>query len=314
MLAPIDIDLARPPAARWAFSDEQRAAACELVDSYVRDLGGADTFGSMASAYAAGFVSAEYRAELESVADRIDRSLEEVLLANLYYDAIFAVIGCTAFAIDTPQGPLHARNLDWWTEKNQLAKHTCEIRYHGGPTPTRVAGWPGFMGVFSGVAEGRFAITLNAVVSGETPQLATSITLLLREVFDTAKDYDEAVTRLSEGTIASDCLLLVSGTREGEMCVIERTSRRSAIRHPANGLIVVTNDYRAMEVETVERSELQATACARFDRARAQALRHRPATPEACFGILTDPKVKMLITVQHMVMRAATGELHIRLP
>ncbi|MBO6940274.1 MAG: hypothetical protein JJ863_35200 [Deltaproteobacteria bacterium] len=127
MLAPIDIDLARPPAARWAFSDEQRAAACELVDSYVRDLGGADAFGSMASAYASGFVSAEYRAELESVADRIDRSLEEVLLANLYYDAIFAVIGCTAFAIDTPQGPLHARNLDWWTEKNQLAKHTCEI-------------------------------------------------------------------------------------------------------------------------------------------------------------------------------------------
>ena len=116
-------------------------------------------------AYAAGFVSNDYRAELESIAERIDRSLEEVLLANLYYDAIFAVIGCTAFAIDTPQGPLHARNLDWWTEKNQLAKHTCEIRYRGGPTPTRVAGWPGFMGVFSGVAEGRFAITLNAVVS-----------------------------------------------------------------------------------------------------------------------------------------------------
>ena len=53
---------------------------------------------------------------------------------------------------------------------------------------------------------------------------------------------------------------------------------------------------------------------ARFDRARAQALRTLPADPEACFAILTDPKVKMLITVQHMVMRAATGELHIRLP
>ncbi len=104
MLVPIDIDLGRSPADRWVLGDEHRAAAAALVDSYVRDLGGAETFGTMASAYAAACVSAGYRAELESIAERIDRSLEEVLLANLYYDAIFAVIGCTAFAIDTPAG------------------------------------------------------------------------------------------------------------------------------------------------------------------------------------------------------------------
>ncbi|MAQ15808.1 MAG: hypothetical protein CMN30_13560 [Sandaracinus sp.] len=168
--------------------------------------------------------------------------------------------------------------------------------------------------MFSGVAEGRFAITLNAVLSGETPELARSVTMLLREVFEEAQTYDEAVTRLSEGTIACDCLLLVSGVREGEMCVVERTSRRAAIRSPADGLVVVTNDYRAMDVATVERSELQATACARYDRALAQALRTVPSDAEAAFAILTDERVKMAITVQHMVMRAATGELHVRLP
>ena len=75
-----------------------------------------------------------------------------------------------------------------------------------------------------------------------------------------------------------------SGVREGEMCVVERTSRRAAIRSPADGLVVVTNDYRAMDVATVERSELQATACARYDRALAQALRTVPSDAEAAFA------------------------------
>lgn len=255
---------------------------------------------------------------MDAIAAMIGRRPEEVLVANLYYDAFRAILGCTAFALDTPEGPIHARNLDWWTENNMLSDYTLVVEYEGGSCPGsyKSVSWPGFIGVFSAVAAGRFAVTLNAVISAETPQLAQSITLLLRSVFDTATDYRQAVKKLSETPIAADCLLLVTGTKSGEMAVIERTSTRAEIRQPTNGLVVVTNDYRAMDsgFAPAEGNELQATACSRFDRATALAQSARPTTAADCFAILQDSEVKMGITVQHMVMQASTGFLDVRLP
>lgn len=55
--------------------------------------------------------------------------LDEVVCGNLYYDALKAVlVGCTAFAVDTPTGPLHARNLDWWTENDSLRRRYASVR------------------------------------------------------------------------------------------------------------------------------------------------------------------------------------------
>lgn len=120
---------------------------------------------------------------------------------------------------------------------------------------------------------------------------------------------------LAETPIASDCLLLVTGTKAGEMVVIERTSTRSALRAPANGLVVVTNDYRAID-DGFERpgDALAATSCGRFDRATHLASSSTPTTFDAAFEILLDEKVRMEITVQSVVMHAASGACEVRLP
>jgi len=54
----------------------------------------------------------------------------DVALGNCYYDALKVVLGCTAFAVDTGDEILHARNLDWWTENAALARYTtvCILR------------------------------------------------------------------------------------------------------------------------------------------------------------------------------------------
>ena len=41
---------------------------------------------------------------------------------------------------------------------------------------------------------------------------------------------------------------------------------------------------------------------------------HVPQTAVECFAVLTDPSVRMGITVQHMVLSADQGLLDIRLP
>jgi predicted choloylglycine hydrolase len=289
-----------------------------LLECYVRDLGGLGAFVPFVEAYAQTHVAAEYREEMASIARLLGRPEAEVLLGNLYYEAFRQLIGCTAFACDTPAGPIHARNLDWWTEDELLSRATCIVRAHGGGAvgPYQFVSWPGFIGALSGLAPGRFAITLNAVISGESPSLAGPVVLLIRRVFEECRGFAEAVSLLERSPIAADCLLLVTGTRPGEMVVIERTSARSAIRGPMHGRVVVTNDYRTLNGagRSVDGNRLQETACSRFDRITALLAGERPSDARACLELLADSAVQMSITVQQMVMQPATGELVVRLP
>src|SRR5262249_42706917 len=134
------------------------------------------------------------------------------------------VFGCTAFAVDMGDQVLHARNLDWWTEGSLLSRYTAACRFVGAPAGEfTTVGWPGFVGAFSGIAPGRFAVTLNAVLSDEPAQLGTPVVLLIRRTLEEARSFTEAVRTLSETPIPCDCLLLVTGVRSGEMAVIERS-------------------------------------------------------------------------------------------
>src|SRR5580658_2391321 len=85
-----------------------------------------------------------------------------------------SLMACTAFAIDTPSGPLHARNLDWTSANGRLASETIIVNFRRGEQGPlyRTIGWPGFVGCLSGVAPGRFAATLNAVMSDDPFALA----------------------------------------------------------------------------------------------------------------------------------------------
>jgi acid ceramidase len=314
----IDVDLSLPPAKRWHSLHAFRDQARQLLDQYARDLGGIEQFRESIIAYRDAYLPPEYAAELTAISHLLDVSEEAALVVNLYYDLIKFLLGCTAFAVDTEQGPLHARNLDWWTEMGLLSTTTLVTRFRGAAAgPFQVVAWPGFTGALSGLAPGRFAITLNAVSSNEPPAFAMPITYLIRSVLETARTFAEAVDRLASVETASDCLLLVTGVRAGEMIVIERTPTRAAFRSPTSGHLLVTNDYLVLQPKPTSTSagqELRQTSCSRFDRASLLLMQHAPHNAAECLAILTDPAVRMRITVQQMVMSAAQGILEVLLP
>jgi hypothetical protein len=313
----LHIDLDQAPEERWSGLRDYAAPARELIAYYVADLGGIEQFGDMLLAYRDAVVSDEYANEVRGIAKAIGVSEPEALLANLYYDAIKQLFCCTAFAVDTDEGPLHARNLDWGTIDQLLSRHTLIINFRRrGEVLYRAVSWPGFAGVLSGMAPGRFAVTLNAVLSEEPPQLAPPVAFLIREVLENAPGFDEAVEMLASATIPSDCLLLVTGPNSGQMAVIERAPTRHALRKPENGFIIVTNDFRRLAADESGAgiSELARTSCGRFDRVAELLARQRPTTPAECFDVLGDPRVRMNITMQSMVMLSQSGHLAVRRP
>jgi len=261
-------------------------------------------------------VRADHWIELESLSRMLGLPISDTALCNFYYDAIKVVLGCTAFAVDSPGGPLHARNLDWWTTSAILSRYTTICNFVGGAAGEfTTVGWPGFIGAFSGIAPGRFAVTLNAVLSLEPAVPATPVVLVLRGVLEEARSYDEALSVLSAAPLPSDSLLLLSGTRSGEHAVIERTPSRSAVRRGHQGFTCVTNDYRQLQINADSpRSEILASSCRRLERIETLLSAASPHTHEACFRYLSDPAVRMQITAQQMVFQPATGQYWARLP
>lgn len=246
--------------------------------------------------------------ELMALAALVGRPVHELILVNAYYDVVIDSIACTAVGVDAPDGPWHARNLDWEDPQGLLRRHTLVLDFvRGGAVRFTTIGWPGFVAALSGVAPGRFAVTLNAVVSGEPRVLARPTGFVLREALDRAVDFAAAVDMLRDVPVLADCLLLVTGARRGELAVIERTPLRAEVRLAENGVLAVTNDYRALDAATRDFAELGATACSRYDRAVARLAEGAPPTVPALRSILDDPAIRWEITVQQMVLRAADG-------
>ncbi|NSX53445.1 C45 family autoproteolytic acyltransferase/hydolase [Parasulfitobacter algicola] len=309
------IDLNKPPKERWAFAPEQVVMAKGLLDYYKQDIGGAAEMADMLHAVASPVIDDENWQEYEAIATQLGVSTALILLANAYYDVVKTVLGCTTFAIDTDDGPLHGRNLDWWTDNRILNDGSGIYRYKGADAGEFISiGWPGYTGVISGMAPGRFSITMNAVLSSDPVQIKTPIPLQIRHVFERSKTFDEAVATLTDTALSCDALLLVTGTKRGEMVVIERTPNRSAVRHAEDGKIHATNNYIALDanVEGLQ-NEIQLTSCARYDR-MGELLRNPPASVEDCMTYLSEPGVQMEITVQQMAFRPLHGHHLIEIP
>ena len=315
MIPSLDVDLLRRPASRWQLSAKQIEWAESLVETTLAEIGGVEPYRDLIEFYAANHVPTAFAEEVTSIANQCSRPYLDVLTANLYYDFVKLLLGCTAFAVNTPTGPIHARNMDWFSDSNRLSEFTT-ITSFSGEQSFKSVGWPGFAGVFSGIAPRRFTITMNAALSNDPQVPGESIAVLLRDVLETCRDFAEAIEKLSNTTITSDCLLLVTGPNDDEMLVIERTPTRHAHRHAENGQLILTNDFRALDQPSpskdVAESPLFSSACSRYDATCDQLSAGHPVSAEECFSILSHSGVRMSITVQQMVMSARSGELQVR--
>lgn len=148
--------------------------------------------------------------------------------------------GCTAYACDADDGPWLARTLDW--PFPGLGRHV-EVAHMSGPAGEFYSvAWPGFVGVLTGMAPGRFSASINqapmyrrterpalrlfdliANAAATWPVRHMPPDQLLRTVFETARDFAMARRLLETTPIARPVIYTLAGCAPGERCVIERT-------------------------------------------------------------------------------------------
>lgn len=308
----ITINLDAPPAERWSFAKAYTHEINELIDCYWQDIEAyVDVIQDYLEAYKTAYISASYQEEIRCLSQYCKFDKNQLLIVNLYYDVIKFGFACTAFAFEQNNTIWHARNLDWWTENKLLAKHTKIFNWKSnGATVFKSVGWMGFIGVLSGMKPKAFSITLNAIVSEETPNFAKPVSFLLREILEEKNDFATAKEKLENTPIVCDCLLLLAGTKKSEIVVIERTPTKSKTRHADQNFIIVTNDYKTEIVnETHNENLLTATSCGRYDKTKKLLTQQLPKDAPSCFKILDDKEVKMEITVQQMVFNAAENKI-----
>jgi hypothetical protein len=165
---------------------------------------------------------------------------------------------CTALARDEGAAPWLVRTLDWPCDG--LGRHVEVARMQGPAGEFFNITWPGFVGVLTGMAPGRFGAAINqAPLRRRTRhRLLRPVDLaanavqtwfkvrhmppdhLLRLVFETCATYVEARHLLETVPVARPVIFTLAGCAPGERCLIERTEE-SFTTHDHT---VAANDWR----------------------------------------------------------------------
>ena len=100
------VDLQRPPEERWGLTDALCDEARRLAEMYIKDVGVPEDTAAILGDMAKLVMPENYWQELEAIAGRLSVPTASIFVCNAYYDLIKSVLGCTAFAVETGEGPI----------------------------------------------------------------------------------------------------------------------------------------------------------------------------------------------------------------
>jgi hypothetical protein len=191
-----------------------------------------------------------YLGEIRAIADMLH--IDGVYFLNVCFEW-----GCTSGAFQTRAGMALRRVLDW---PFPTLGGTVVVAYQSGAAGDFYnVTWPGLSGMYHGMAPGRFAAAINQApmrqhgsgfvidwarncwVARETNALPAAH--LLRQVFESATNYASAREMLCTTPVATPAIFILSGTADGEACVIERTERAFGLREIATDRVCATNHF-----------------------------------------------------------------------
>jgi hypothetical protein len=250
-----------------------------------------------------------YLAEIAEVAGLLARPGAWML--NLSFEW-----GCTTAIAAAPDGPgvRMMRTLDW--PLDGLGRHLVVSRQTGPAGPWFNVTWPGFVGVTTALAPGRFSGALNQAPMAEhgfggagdwlinrwrvwrSAQVPPA--LLLRRAFDECASFTDAVRLLSDTPLCLPAIYTLAGADPSSGVVIERLEG-AAFVHRAP--VCITNHWLSPALRGRPRS--------RHSRDRLDMMRGRMAAAANGMAWLAAPILNETTRLA-VTANAATGELTVQ--
>lgn len=171
----------------------------------------------------------------------------------------YMLVGCSSFATWGTQSAdsslLIGRNFDFYVgdafaENKQVAFYTPDQGYKFASV-----GWPGMIGVLSGMNETGLTVTINAAKSAVPTGSATPISILTREILQYASTIDEAFAIAQKRKTFVSESILIGSAKDGKAAIIEKSTEKTVLfkGKEANRLIC-TNHYQSEEFSKDERN------------------------------------------------------------
>ena len=204
----------------------------------------------------------EHRAEVAALAKATDTDEREAMLAQCFLD-LAQLSGCSTVALDaaaSPDGvPRFGRNLDFWSlDVADKYSTLMVVRGDGGRYAYASIGWPGMIGVLSGMNEHGLCLANMEVPRQLRPPSAMPYTLLYRTVLERCRTVDEAI-KLLQTTPRQTANNLMLMDAVGGRAVAEITPEGVRVRRPTGAAsLISTNHQRDQDADAPGR-------CDRYD-------------------------------------------------
>lgn len=186
-----------------------------------------------------------YVDEIASVSRRLGRP--GAVLLNMSYE--WSCTSCVA-ADRGGESMRMLRTLDW--PLPGLGRSVLVARQRGAAGVYYSVTWPGYVGVLTGMAPGRFSAAINQPpLRRRTPVLPMDWIIargalwrttglppahLVRRVFDECRGYAEAKRLLIETPLCLPAFFTLAGTAPGEGCIIERRETAAAVHEAPDAI------------------------------------------------------------------------------
>lgn len=171
----------------------------------------------------------------------------------------YMLVGCSSFATWGTQSAdsslLIGRNFDFYVgdafaENKQVAFYTPDQGYKFASV-----GWPGMIGVLSGMNETGLTVTINAAKSAVPTGSATPISILTREILQYASTIDEAFAIAQKRKTFVSESILIGSAKDGKAAIIEKSPEKTVLfKGKESDRLISTNHYQSEEFSKDERN------------------------------------------------------------
>jgi hypothetical protein len=290
-----------------ALDDKIRTLHHKYLDVYVGS--GAKRFLALGAAKMfESYFRPEHLTEIDALAKRESMDEREAVLAQCFLDLSPMAAACSTITLPASASPDHVgrfgRNLEFSSLGVADKYSTVFIYKPEGRFKFAAIGWPGMIGVLSGMNEHGLSIANMEVSRGVRLPTAMPYTLLYRSVLERCKTVNEAIDLIEKTPRqTANNLMLMDAT--GDRAVVEITPDAVAVRRTADDQpLISTNHQRGTDCDTPGR-------CWRYDRL------HEEGGAE--FGHIGVPQLETLLarvspgkpTLQSMIFEPATRVIYL---